>query len=109
MEGHELESPTYENTALFLVSCFQYILVAGAFSIGPPYRKSMWTNGMSRVVLMLTSLKSMVNRLAYGFYYTVIPIQLGDSVVASTSHNRCDEFAATAIWGTGSTPDGSGR
>jgi cation-transporting P-type ATPase 13A2 len=57
VEGHELESPTYENTVLFLVSCFQYILVAGAFSIGPPYRKSMWTNGTFKVVLELTYLK----------------------------------------------------
>jgi magnesium-transporting ATPase (P-type) len=52
-EGHELESPTYENTVLFLISCFQYILVAGAFSIGPPYRKSMWTNGTLKVVLKI--------------------------------------------------------
>jgi len=45
VHGNELESPTYENSVLFLVSCFQYILVAAVFSIGPPYRKSMWTNG----------------------------------------------------------------
>ncbi|KAF8633276.1 hypothetical protein AX17_004451 [Amanita inopinata Kibby_2008] len=42
--GDNLESTNYENTALFLVSCFQYILVAAVFSIGPPYRKPMWTN-----------------------------------------------------------------
>ncbi|KAF6760303.1 P-type ATPase [Ephemerocybe angulata] len=44
-EGDKLESLNYENTAVFLVSCFQYILVAAVFSIGPPYRKPMWTNG----------------------------------------------------------------
>ncbi|KAJ3514325.1 hypothetical protein NLJ89_g2444 [Agrocybe chaxingu] len=43
--GNKLESTNFENSVLFLVSCFQYILVAAVFSIGPPYRKSMWTNG----------------------------------------------------------------
>ncbi|KAF8161197.1 P-type ATPase [Crassisporium funariophilum] len=42
---NKLESTNYENSVLFLISCFQYILVAAVFSIGPPYRKSMWTNG----------------------------------------------------------------
>ena len=44
-DGDHLEATNYENTSLFLVSCFQYILVAAVFSIGPPYRKAMWTNG----------------------------------------------------------------
>ena len=42
----KLEATNFENSALFLVSCFQYILVAAVFSIGPPFRKQMWTNGM---------------------------------------------------------------
>lgn len=44
-EDQHLNATNYENTVLFLVSCFQYVLVAAVFSIGPPYRKSMWTNG----------------------------------------------------------------
>ncbi|KAI7870527.1 P-type ATPase-like protein [Spinellus fusiger] len=44
----------YENTALFSLSSFQYILVAIVFSVGPPYRKPLWTNG--RFILTLTAL-----------------------------------------------------
>lgn len=34
-----------ENTALFLVSCFQYILMSVVLSVGPPFRKPMKSNG----------------------------------------------------------------
>ncbi|KAF5393475.1 hypothetical protein D9757_000675 [Collybiopsis confluens] len=49
-DGNQLESTNFENSVLFLISCFQYILAACVFSIGPPYRKPMWTN----VLLMLS-------------------------------------------------------
>ncbi|KAL0956491.1 hypothetical protein HGRIS_002636 [Hohenbuehelia grisea] len=52
----KLESTNYENSALFLVSCFQYILVAAVFSIGPPYRKSMVTNGWLMASLAVLTL-----------------------------------------------------
>ncbi|KII92069.1 hypothetical protein PLICRDRAFT_103455 [Plicaturopsis crispa FD-325 SS-3] len=54
--GDKLSATNYENSSLFLISCFQYILVAAVFSIGPPYRKSIWTNGwlmFSLVVLLV--------------------------------------------------------
>lgn len=57
--GNTLESENYENTVLFLLSCFQYVLVAAVFSIGPPYRKPIWTNGthtsIRRRIVVLTN------------------------------------------------------
>jgi cation-transporting ATPase 13A2 len=35
-----------QNTALFLFSCFQYILMSVVLSVGPPFRKPMLSNGM---------------------------------------------------------------
>jgi len=60
-DDNHLESTNYENSTLFLLSCFQYVLVAAVFSIGPPYRKSMWTNGWLMGSLgMLTALNVLV-------------------------------------------------
>ncbi|VDB96191.1 unnamed protein product [Peniophora sp. CBMAI 1063] len=55
-EDSHLQATNYENSTLFLVSCFQYILVAAVFSIGPPYRKPMWTNGW--LILSLAGLSA---------------------------------------------------
>jgi len=63
---NKLESTNYENSVLFLISCFQYILVAAVFSIGPPYRKSMWTNGAppDHLILLFPALTEYYPRLA---------------------------------------------
>ncbi|KAF9012429.1 P-type ATPase [Cyathus striatus] len=55
-DDNKLESRNYENSVLFLISCFQYILVAAVFSIGPPYRKSMWTNGLLMFSMVVLSI-----------------------------------------------------
>ncbi|KAI0633895.1 Ca-transporting ATPase [Trametes polyzona] len=59
-DDDKLEATNYENSALFLVSCFQYILVAAVFSIGPPYRKQMWTNGWFMLSMACLSVFNLV-------------------------------------------------
>ncbi|CAO3644376.1 unnamed protein product [Cunninghamella echinulata] len=43
----------YENTVLFLISSYQYILVAVVFSVGPPYRQPLYTNGRFMLTLVI--------------------------------------------------------
>lgn len=38
----------WENTVLFLVSCFQYLILGVVYSKGKPYRQPTYTNGMYR-------------------------------------------------------------
>ncbi|KAL6307860.1 P-type ATPase [Sparassis latifolia] len=59
-DSDQLEASNYENSALFLVSCFQYILVAAVFSIGPPYRKPIWTNALLMFSITALSLFSVL-------------------------------------------------
>lgn len=63
---------SYENTAVFLLSSFQYIAVAVAFCVGPPYRESMWKNG--KVFQLCSSINGIVNQrqLFLGFFLTTV-------------------------------------
>ncbi|PIK40155.1 putative cation-transporting ATPase 13A3 [Apostichopus japonicus] len=49
-EGSDADDNIFcpENTVVFIMSSFQYILLAGAFSKGPPYRLPIWRNFPAR-------------------------------------------------------------
>jgi len=36
-----------DNTVLFLISCYQYIMIAVILSVGPPYREPMLQNSLN--------------------------------------------------------------
>ncbi|EPT04465.1 hypothetical protein FOMPIDRAFT_1156644 [Fomitopsis schrenkii] len=63
-DDNKLEATNFENSTLFLISCFQYILVAAVFSIGPPYRRPMWTNGLLILSIIVLTLFNVLVLLA---------------------------------------------
>lgn len=116
--GNHLESTNYENSVLFLISCFQYILVAAVFSIGPPYRKPMWTNAWLMSSMCLLSAFNIWVLLApakvVSTLLTLMPLPLGArytllmvaviNVVVSLSFERwgaqsvSDLIGAVTLW-----------
>ncbi|KAK5257439.1 hypothetical protein LTR16_000659 [Cryomyces antarcticus] len=55
LDKEHSNSQNSENTTLFLVSCFQYILSAIVLSVGPPFRQSMAHN-LPFVITMVVAL-----------------------------------------------------
>ncbi|GAB1200545.1 hypothetical protein APSETT444_009918 [Aspergillus pseudonomiae] len=49
-----------ENTALFLVSCFQYTLASVVLSVGPPFRKPMRSNRNFAISLLALAVGSFI-------------------------------------------------
>uniref|UniRef100_A0A674KBY1 Polyamine-transporting ATPase 13A2 n=1 Tax=Terrapene triunguis TaxID=2587831 RepID=A0A674KBY1_9SAUR len=48
--------PNYENTVVFCISGFQYLILAVAMSKGYPFREPLYTNGKSRAGLLAAPL-----------------------------------------------------
>ncbi|KAJ7346731.1 hypothetical protein DFH08DRAFT_869152 [Mycena albidolilacea] len=113
-EDNHLESTNYENSTLFLLSCFQYVLIAAVFSIGPPYRKSMWTNGwLMASVGLLTALNTFVLLAppdAVSDLLTLMPLPTGGRSVlllgAVLNAVLCLSFEK---WGAGTAAEVVGR
>ena len=59
VEFGEFEVRSMATTTIFYVSCFQYLMLAFALSKGPPYRRRIWTNGMSLILCVVVP--SLVN------------------------------------------------
>ncbi|KAI9144956.1 hypothetical protein BKA69DRAFT_1052263 [Paraphysoderma sedebokerense] len=54
----------FENTVLFMLTSFQYIIMAIVFSVGPPYRASMFSNVLFILTTALLIMSSAVVVLA---------------------------------------------
>ena len=52
--GEDEEIVSYENTAVFSVSVYQYIILAVAFSKGMPYRKTIFSNCKFYITFILS-------------------------------------------------------
>lgn len=74
-DGDRLQSTNWENSALFLVSCFQYILVAAVFSIGPPFRKPMWSNG-NLIFIFLAVITMLIEALTGWLMFSLIVLTM---------------------------------
>ncbi|KAJ6587027.1 hypothetical protein DFH09DRAFT_1142340 [Mycena vulgaris] len=113
-DDNHLESTNYENSTLFLLSCFQYVLVAAVFSIGPPYRKSMWTNGWLMGSLgLLTALNMLVllsPPVAISDILTLMPLPIhGRTVLLLGAAANAVLCMAFEQWGAGTLAMIAGR
>lgn len=71
-----------DNTVLFLVSCYQYIMIAIILSVGPPYRQPMVQNRIPLSISILTTVPFMVT-IVTAALFTTIAILIPPPFVAS--------------------------
>ena len=54
-ESEDANTEGYENSALFMVSLYQYVVVCVAFSISKPFRQPLYTNLWFTISLVVLS------------------------------------------------------
>lgn len=73
IDPDELDTVSYENSSLFLISSFQYIIVAVVFCVGPPYRQPIHSNPLLLIVLIMLATFSTYTVFAhYGVVYNLL-------------------------------------
>lgn len=73
IDPDQLDTVSYENSALFLISSFQYITVAVVFCVGPPYRKPIHSNVLLLITLIvLAAFSTYAVFIHYGVVYNML-------------------------------------
>ncbi|PKI84272.1 hypothetical protein MVES_001852 [Malassezia vespertilionis] len=73
IDPDELNVVNAENSAVFIVSSFQYIMVAAVFSVGPPFRNPIYKNPMLLLsLLILTCFSTFFLFVDSGFFFNLL-------------------------------------
>ena len=89
-QGDQVVIPCWEVTVIFLVSSFQYLILALAFSYGPPYRRRCYTNVLFMLSLVLLGAFTLTLTLLpigpLSDFFEVIGIRWGDGAAEESGN-----------------------
>ena len=76
IDPDQLRIKSYENSALFLISSFQYIIVAAVFCVGPPYRQPVHANvPLTLTLVALTAFSTYILFVRHGPVYHLLQLR----------------------------------